>query len=362
MKLRLIEKVFRNAAISVEMFVNRMLGREFIPLDLGAFNIETSSACNLRCRFCAYEKKTSPRVSMSTELFRNAVDQATGIGFTEFHLTPTTGDVFMDRHVFDKFAFLDAHPKVAGYHFFTNLTIPDRDQLMQLQRLKKFQHLTISVYGHDAESFVAITKADARIYRRLIANLETMLEHVGQWPFSISIGFRSTFDVPASDASELMVLLTRFRKAGVGVHSSHGIYNNWGGYISQADVSDLNIHIMPSDGMHKSGACVKLFDAVQIMAGGIVNACSCRDVDATLKIGDLRETPLTRIISRTNPEYLRIIEEQQEGRFRPVCKSCDYYRSIYHQPSNYRREGIPVQTLRQFLDRPRRDAGGELGK
>jgi len=299
---------------------------------------------------------------MSNEMFCDAIEQVIEIGFTRFHLTPTTGDIFMDKHLFDKLAFLDAHPKVAGYHFFTNLTIPNRDRLMQLQQLKKLEDLTISVYGHDEESFIAITKADAKIYRRLIANLETILEHVGQWPFPMWIGFRSTFDVPASDASELMALLTRFRKAGVDIHASHGIYSNWGGYISQADVSDLNIHIMSSKGPHKSGACVKLFDAVQVMATGIVNACSCRDVDATLRIGDLRETPLAKIISATNPEYLRIIEEQQEGRFRPVCKSCDYYRSIYHQPTKYRRDRIPVQTLRQFLDSLSRGGGRELLK
>jgi hypothetical protein len=218
-----------------------------------------------------------------------------------------------------------------------------------LQQLKKFERLTISVYGHDEESFIAITKADKKIYRRLIANLETILEHLGQWPFPISIGFRSTFDVPTSDAGELMALLTRLRTAGVGIHASHGIYNNWGGYISQKDVGDLNVHIMSSDGPLKSGACVKLFDSVQVMATGIVNGCSCRDVDATLSIGDLGQAPLAKILSATNTEYQRIIDEQQAGNFRPVCKSCDYYRSIYHQPTNYRRQGIPVQTLPQFM-------------
>lgn len=350
MRLRIAGKILRNAVIHLEILFNRIFKREFIPVELGAFNIETSSACNLKCRFCAYEKKTSPRVNMPNELFRNAVEQVTGMGFSEFHLTPTTGDVFMDKHLYEKLAFLDDHPKVAGYHFFTNLTIPRRDQLLRLQDLKKLKHLTISVYGHDEASFIAITKADAKIYRRLLTNLEAVLEHAGQWPFSISIGFRSTFDVPATDEGELMALLTRLKKAGVGIHASHGIYNNWGGMISQSDVTGLNVHIMPSDGPHKSGACVKLFDAVQIMATGVVNACSCRDADATLKIGDLREKPLTEIISMANPEYLRIIEEQQAGKFRPVCKSCDYYRSIYHQPSNYRRQNIPVQTLRHYLD------------
>jgi hypothetical protein len=87
------------------------------------------------------------------------------------------------------------------------------------------------------------------------------------------------------------------------------------------------------------------------MATGVVNACCCRDVDATLRIGDLREKPLAEIVSAANPEYIRIIEEQQQGRFRPVCRSCDYYRSIYHQPTNYRRNKIPVQGLGQFLER-----------
>jgi sulfatase maturation enzyme AslB (radical SAM superfamily) len=350
MKLRLVEKVIRNAAIGVEIFFNRRLGRQFIPLDLGAFSIEPSSVCNLKCRFCAYEKKTSPRVSMSNEMFRDAIEQAIGMGFTRFHLTPTTGEVFMDKHLFDKLIFLDANPKVCGYHFFTNLTIPSREQLMQLQQLKKLERLTISVYGHDEKSFLAITRTNAKIYQRLVTNLQTVLLHVGRWHFPISIGFRSTFDVPARDESELMNLLTGFRKAGVGVHSSHGIYNNWGGHISQSDVPDLNLYIIPTKGPRKSGACVKLFDAVQIMATGIVNACCCRDVDATLRIGDLREKPLAEIISSTNPEYIRIIEEQQEGKFQPVCKSCDYYRSIYHQPTNYRRDLIPVQSLRQFLN------------
>lgn len=331
------------------MFINRMLGREFIPTDLGAFDIETSSYCNLKCRFCAYEKKQSPTVSMSNQMFFDSVNQAINIGFNRFHLTPCTGDVFMDKHSFEKFAYLDAHPDVSGYHFFSNLAIPTKDQLMRLMDLKKFERLTISVYGHDEKSFVAITKSSPKIYRRLLSNLNTMLAHIESWPFKISIGFRSTFDVPADDSSELMTLLKQFKKSGVGVHASHGVYNNWGGYITQEDVKGLNIHISSSDSVYKSGACAKLFDSVQIMATGVVNACSCRDVDATLRIGDIQKLPLNQIISAKNTEYMRIISEQQAGKFRPVCSNCDFYRSIYHQPKNYRRENTPTQSVREFL-------------
>jgi MoaA/NifB/PqqE/SkfB family radical SAM enzyme len=349
MKLRILERAVKNVAVKAEIFVNRRLGREFIPAEIGVFNIETSSACNLKCRFCAYEKKSSAKVSMSNDTFIDTLNQATELGFRRFHLTPCTGDVFMDKHVFEKLAFMDAHPKVDGYHFFTNLTIPTHEQLLRLMSHKKLERLTISVYGHDEESFVAIAKSSPKIYRRLIANLETVLEHLGRWPFSVSIGFRSNFDVPKKDSSEVMRLLSKFRQAGVGVHSSHGVYNNWGGYISQKDVEGLNMHIVDGASVHHSGACVKLFDAVQVMATGVVNACSCRDVDATLKIGDVQDKPLKEILSARNAEYVRIIEEQQAGNFRPVCKGCDYYRSIYHQPKNFRRHNVPTQSVQTFM-------------
>jgi MoaA/NifB/PqqE/SkfB family radical SAM enzyme len=323
--------------------------REFIPKGTRPFNIETSSICNLKCRFCAYEKKTTPRVSMSNDLFRSAIEQALAIGFKDFHLTPTTGDVFMDKHLLEKLKWLDEHPGVASYHFFTNLTIPTQSQLLSLMDLKKLSRLTISVYGHDEASFTAITQTSSKIYRRLISNLEVILAHLDHWPFQTAIGFRSTFDVPKGDNSDLMHLLSLLKKRGVGVHASHGFYNNWGGLVSQEDAAGLNIHIAPAAHVFKSGPCVKLFDSVQVMATGIVNACSCRDANATLKIGDLKEKPLAEILTPNNVEYLKIIEEQQQGRFRPICKSCDYYRSIYHQPSDFRRNKTPVQSVREFL-------------
>lgn len=330
--------------------VNRVLGREFIPRD-GVFHIETSGACNLKCRFCAYEKKSTPKVSMPNDLFFDCVRQATELGYTRFDLTPSTGDVFMDKRVFEKFAYLDAHPGVEEYSFFTNLTIPKPDALVKLIQLRKLAHLTISVYGHDVQSFIAITKSTEHMYGRLINNLESLFMLRDRWKFGVAIGFRSTFKVPEQDASDLMRLLRRYERAGVPVRASHGVYNNWGGYISQADVSGLDMHITSTQLTYKFGACVKLFDSVQVMASGVVNACACRDVDATLRIGDARTAPLAEVISIRNAEYMRIIDEQQKGEFRQVCHGCDFYKSIYHQRSEYRRNKVATQTLQQFRDR-----------
>jgi hypothetical protein len=109
--------------------------------------------------------------------------------------------------------------------------------------------------------------------------------------------------------------------------------------------------IVGTDLIYKKGACVRLFTTVQIMATGIVNGCSCRDVDATLRLGDLKERPLRDLISSHNPRYMALIDQQQKGEFQPICRSCDMYASIYHKSSAYRKGGVELETLEEFKQR-----------
>jgi hypothetical protein len=144
-----------------------------------------------------------------------------------------------------------------------------------------------------------------------------------------------------------MRAVNRFKLAGIKVRAS-GVYNNWGGYITADDVKGLAIDITGTDETYKNGACTHLFASVQVMATGIVNGCACRDVDATLRIGDLNVTPLRDIISTRNPAYMALIDEQQRGEFRPVCQSCDYYKSIFHARAMHWKRQRDTQTLAAF--------------
>jgi hypothetical protein len=47
---------------------------------------------------------------------------------------------------------------------------------------------------------------------------------------------------------------------------------------------------------------------------------------------------------------MQLIEEQQRGEFRPVCQSCDYYKSIYHKRSVHRKDGTELQSIQQFKE------------
>jgi hypothetical protein len=335
----LLARRARNLFSMIEINANRRLGRVRIPTQPRRLCIETSSICNLKCRFCAYVKKQSPKVVMSQEFFENCIRQAVELGYHDFELTPCTGDIFMDRGIFDKLEHLESHPEVSGYEFFTNLTVPEPSAVERLLRLPKLRQLSISVYGHDLQSFMAITGAGEAVYRRLLTNLDTALRTLGQRRCGLSIGLRSTRRIPAFGSTDLLRRLGDMRKAGVRVRISRA-YNNWGGYVTQDDVRDLGIDIIGGNLVYKNGACVLLLRMVQITAGGIVNGCACRDVDATLRIGDLNRQRLSDILSVDNQAYMGLIDEQERGQFRPICRSCDFYKSIYHNRSIYRRTAM----------------------
>jgi MoaA/NifB/PqqE/SkfB family radical SAM enzyme len=359
MKTDTILRAVRSVLVRPEIDFNRLIGREFIPRQPDILCIETTSVCNLECCFCPYVKKQGARVAMTQEAFEDCVAQALAMGFRRFELTPCTGDVFMDRQLFEKLAFLERNPQVQGYQFYTNFTIPRAKDIERLVGLRKLEKLYISLYGHDQKSFVDITNATEKLYRRLVFNLESLLARLPRRQFALELAFRSTLEMPRRPTSELMQVTQRFEAAGIKVRKHRSFYNNWGGSITQADVKGLPIEINGADATYKSGACALLFTMVQVRANGIVNGCACRDVEATLRIGDLKERPLREIISLDNPAYATLIDEQQNGNFRPVCRTCDLYVSIYHQRSKYRRGQVETETLKDFtarLGKRRRDA------
>jgi radical SAM protein with 4Fe4S-binding SPASM domain len=120
-------------------------------------------------------------------------------------------------------------------------------------------------------------------------------------------------------------------------------FNNWGGLVTQKNVDELGINIRQTKDVYKKGPCRLLFYKQEIMADGRVNACACRDANATLCIGDLKQTPLKEVLSVRNKQYMQLIEEQQNDKFNAICQSCDFYKSIYQPSHRYR------MTLEEFF-------------
>ena len=233
----------RNLLSVMEINANRLIGREMVPMRTDILAIEPTSACNLKCSFCAYVKKDSPKITMKNDRFADYVGQAVAMGYRRFHLTPNTGDIFMDRRIFDKLKFLEEHPEVEEYQFYTNFTILDGDDIARLVTLKKLKYMTISIYGHDRDSFVRIAQATGKVYQRLLTNLETMLTVIDRRAGVLNVAIRSTRDMPRTPDTDLLRLLERYKAAGISVKRSQ-LYHSWGGKITPEDLKGLAIDVM----------------------------------------------------------------------------------------------------------------------
>ena len=265
----------------------------------------------------------------------------------------------MDRGVFNKLEHMETHPEVLSYSFFTNFTIPKREDvkaLFDLPKLSAPRHQHLRLRRRDLRRHHA--SRPRRSIHRLVDNLETFLGTVRRGANSSLAHLASASGVASlrGRTSEITRLLDRFRKAGVEVKSPRASTTTGAASSPMTTCATCRSTSSAPDSTYKNGACVRLFTTVQIMATGIVNGCACRDADATLRLGDLKEAPLHDIISSRNPVYMALIEEQQQGNFRPVCQSCDMYASIYHKSSAYRKEGATFQSIDDFKRRLR-DAG-----
>lgn len=313
--------------------LNRMLGRTHVPHPRKQLFIETSGRCNLACRFCAYPKREAPGVFMSLDRFRATVDDAVALGYDTIVLTPMLGELFADPTVGEKFRYLENHADIKGYLFYSNFILPDEETVRSLGKLTKLTEIHISVYGHDSESFVAVTRKPVSQHDRLMRNLRVlraMRDNAGRGPrLCISVrtlgGLRDD-NLPDTELTRLLFDLRD--RMGALIDVADG-YDTWGGTVTDEDVAPIGIKLTEGADIYKYGACGLIFGSVQVRADGSVHACACRDVDGSLLIGDLGKQPLSSIVSSSNTAYTGLIEAQQRGDFLPNCRSCSLYTSIY---------------------------------
>jgi len=345
-------------ADQITMRINRLIKNEFIPNPFEHLYIEVSNICNLRCKFCAYSKSTTEKSIMSNEMFFNIVNSAINFGYDTFGLTPITGEVFVDRTFIEKLSFLEKNQKVKSYSFFTNFTLANKEIIDWLISAKKLNELYISLYGHDFNSFSKFTGGNEKTYQNLISNLKYLLKYLlkrtKSIDFDLSFGLRTSLSFNSLDNcnSDLCKIIKAILKQPKSKISINKTYYNWGGYITQDDVKDLDIIINDPLKYYKNGACSLIFYKNQVLVDGQVNACACRDVNITLKIGDLKTQSFEEIYSTQNRDYMNIIKNQQKGKFNPICTHCDFYRSIYKDYKvyhKYKKKQMGLKNFYQYL-------------
>lgn len=316
--------------------LNFFLGIQKIPYIYDHINIETTSRCNLKCKFCAYDKRDLeiyPIETMDMELFKDIVSQSLDLGYKKIGLTPTTGDIYMDKSISEKIKFLENLNRYDGYFFYTNFIPIKKNQIEELFYKNKLISFGISIYGHDLETFKKFSGGTINAYNKMIENLIFLEKILGEkdQTFEISISQRTEKDFNLQrNHSDLSNIIKKILKKNKVIYEANSEFNNWGGIIKIDDVKNLNIDLNSTE-TSKIGSCSLIYSRLIIGANGLVNACACRDANYSLRLGNVKTEKIKDIISLKNKKYKDLIDRQEKNDFPEVCKSCDFYRSIYQK-------------------------------
>jgi hypothetical protein len=104
-----------------------------------------------------------------------------------------------------------------------------------------------------------------------------------------------------------------------------GAYDSWAGHIKEEELKEAGLAPRPMP--VKKGPCHRLLTSPVILADGRVNACACRDVEATLIVGDLKKESLADVLGG---KALRdLVDSHARGDFPEVCQRCTYYDPVF---------------------------------
>jgi Radical SAM superfamily/Iron-sulfur cluster-binding domain len=287
-----------------------------------ALYIEGTNICNARCVFCAYPQMERPKATMPMDLFRKTIDQYLALGMAEVDLTPIVGDPFADKFLFERLDYLFSRPEAARFHFYTNAILLSEERAQRLMKYGQRFWIFCSFGGFDRETYrrvMGVDKFDEAV--RAIRGLIEEKKRTGS-AVRIQVNLRGPLD---SSGGEFWSYLAQRRDEGLVSIDGVTDFDNWGGKISESTLRQAGLVPKPPP-VHR-GPCRRLLTGPVVLSDGRVNACCCRDVEATLITGDLKKQSLREILA--GPELKNLLARHEKGDFPDICRSCTKYQSIW---------------------------------
>ena len=284
--------------------------------------IEGTNICNARCVFCAYPQMKRPKTTMPMETFRDVVEQYLALGHAEVDLTPIVGDPFADRSLFERLDFLASHAAVKGFHFYTNAILMKPELAERLTAYDGRFSIFCSFGGFDRATYRTIMGVDK--FEEAVANIRGLIDAKERTASTISI--QVNLRAPkGSEHGEFWDYLVRRKSERLITIDSVDDFDNWGGDISEPTLKQAGL-VPKLPPVHR-GPCRRLLTGPTVLADGRVNACCCRDIEATLIIGDVKAQPLSDILA--GAPLRGLIERHASGDYPKACRDCTRYASIY---------------------------------
>jgi radical SAM protein with 4Fe4S-binding SPASM domain len=269
--------------------------------------------------------------------FRQLVADYLAMGGHHVSLTPIVGDPFVDRHLFERLDHLAGLEGVHGISFYTNAILMNAEHCERLMRYGRKLHVHVSWGGFDRDTWNAIMGVEKfEPARDAVLAFLAALERTGS-AVRLTLALRCP---ESSCKGELYEKLKGYERAGLLEIAAIPDYDSWTGRIAPEALAEVGLASRPMP--YKRGACELLFTKPVVLANGDVNACACRDVEAELVVGNVREKPLSEIWA--GKEIDDLIEAHERGDYPDVCKRCTYFVSVYNsrRSRTFDKDGRPA--------------------
>ncbi len=299
-------------------------------------HVEGTNTCNAKCVFCAYPQMERRKMTMPMDEFQTVVEQYLDMGGGSVSLTPIVGDPFVDKHMFERLDYLMAEPRVRSISFYTNGILMTPAKCERLMAYAEKLHVHVSWGGFDEDTWNTImgVKKFEPARDAVLAFIEAKERTGTDIPFTLALR------CPDSAChGPLWDQLKADSKRGLVEIAGMPDYDSWAGKV---DASALeSVGLTPRTMPYKRGACELLFTKPVVLANGDVNACACRDVEAELIVGNVKETPLDEIWA--GKEVDALIDRHEAGDYPDVCQRCTYFVSVYNSRKSrtFAKDGQP---------------------
>lgn len=140
-----------------------------------ALFVETCNICNLKCIICPSSMMSGKREIMDEYLFEKTISDYCDIGGGHLSLSPTRGDVFLDKHLLKRFQYVNKQELIKTVSITTNAVGASRFCEQDLSYIiNSIDFMQISIYGLDEDEYFTMTRRKG-CYEKMVANVKNIV-------------------------------------------------------------------------------------------------------------------------------------------------------------------------------------------
>ena len=262
--------------------------------------IETTNICDAHCVICPREKFTQKLQAMDMGLFKKIIDDAAQYELESVD-TCGFGECFLDKNLFDRFAFI--REKLPKAKIFVSTTAfhmtPDKWDNV----IKYIDILKLSIYGHTQKTYEAFHRGKVKHFDSM-KNILGFLQYKNGHPYTIGLFVQT--DLNKHEKND-WIEMWEPKLDEVFVWEPH----NW---VQGRDYRKIDNTRQTTCGRPDNGP-------MYVHASGQVSPC-CWDIHRQIVLGDLNHQTIEEVYKGAAYKALRLAHHT--GMFNDyICRHCD---------------------------------------